>query len=261
MEQREPRDRPVNPNRVVGFGPSTYGESFADVYDEWYHDISDPEATATFVERRCGDGPVLELGVGTGRLVDSFVARGRSIIGIDASEAMLSRCVPRPGLSLIRADLASLPFRLHDAAVVGGAVCAFNTLFNLDSEAKQAALLADLAAVLHADGAIVIEAITGAGLDDAPPDSVGISRIEATQLVLSATRIDVDEQTIVGQHVDITETGGVTLRPWRLRWTTPSQLDHIAEASGLRLTERFADWHESAFDEASDRHVSVYRRA
>ncbi len=253
-------------NSGVGpFGPNTYGDSFADVYDAWYHDISDPIATASFVDQRCGHGPVIELGVGTGRLVDAFLANGRRVIGVDASAPMLARCEPRHGLSLIRADLASLPIAKPDAATggprIGGAICAFNTLFNLDSETKQATLFSDLRSAVHPDGAIVIEAITGAGLGDGPRDSVGISRIEAEQLVLSATRVDAESQTIVGQHVDITESGGVKLRPWRLRWTTPTQLDAIAKRSGLALAERFADWDEAPFDDESAKHVSVYRPA
>ena len=46
-----------------------YGEGFADVYDEWYADVTDVRATVTrMVELAGPGGRVLELGVGTGRL-------------------------------------------------------------------------------------------------------------------------------------------------------------------------------------------------
>ena len=32
-----------------GFGPGTYGDAFADVYDEWYADISDVAATVAYL--------------------------------------------------------------------------------------------------------------------------------------------------------------------------------------------------------------------
>lgn len=244
------------------FGPSTYGDSFADVYDAWYHDISDPAATAAFVTSRSGPGPVAELGVGTGRLVDALLARGSAVVGFDASAAMLAACEERPGLTRVLGDLAALPLPQRPGAI-GGALCAFNTLFNLDSASKQAAMFAAVADALHPDGALVIEAITGVGLGadsaEGGGDSVGISRIEADRLVLSATRVDVEAQTIIGQHVDITD-GDIRLRPWRLRWTTPAQLDELAGLAGLRLAERYADWDESTFDDDADRHVSVYRR-
>lgn len=246
------------------FGPSTYGDSFADVYDAWYHDISDPQATAAFVSHRSGPGPIAELGVGTGRLVDALIGRGAHVIGFDASAAMIDGCAPRPGLTRVLGDLAALPLPKRPGGI-GGALCAFNTLFNLDSVDKQAALFESVAGALHPEGSLVIEAITGVGLDasassGASGDSVGISRIEADRLVLSATRIDADAQTIIGQHVDITD-GNIRLRPWRLRWTTPSQLDGLADRTGLVLTERYADWDESPFEPDGERHVSVYRPA
>ena len=59
-----------------GYDDSTYGDAFADVYDDWYEGISDIGATvATLLELARG-GPVLELGVGTGRLAVPLAAAG-----------------------------------------------------------------------------------------------------------------------------------------------------------------------------------------
>ncbi len=250
---------PASDPNLHDFSASTYGDSFADVYDDWYENISDAEATAAFVAARCGDGPMVELGVGTGRLVDQLISHGLQVIGVDASADMLSRCAPRPGLTKVQADMAALPFD-NAGPHLGGALCAFNTLFNLASVEQQAQLFASVANALQPNGALIIEAITGAGLEDGPPDSVGVSRIDSDRLVLAATKVDAEAQTIVGQHVDITEAG-IRLRPWRLRWTTPPQLDVIANEVGLELVERVADWDGTPFDDDSDRHVSVYRRA
>lgn len=240
---------------VQGFGPSTYGDGFADVYNDWYGTITDAEATATFVAACRADGPVLELGVGSGRLVPALEAAGCAVIGLDASASMLTQCPP--DLATIQADLASLPLRPTPFA--GAAVCAFNTLFNLPTAETQLSLLQQIASVLVSGGALVIEAITGAALIDGPPQSVGVSRMTASDLVLSATLLDTDEQTIQGQHVEITETG-VKMRPWLLRWTTPDQLDQLAALAGLTLAERFADWDRSEFAADSEKHISVYRR-
>ena len=240
---------------VQGFGPSTYGDGFADVYNDWYGTITDAEATAAFVAARRADGPVIELGVGSGRLVPALEAAGCPVIGLDASASMLTQCPP--DLATIQADLASLPLRPTPFA--GAAICAFNTLFNLPTAEAQLSLLQQVASVLVSGGALVIEAITGAALIDGPPQSVGVSRMTASDLVLSATLLDTDEQTIQGQHVEITE-GGVKMRPWLLRWTTPEQLDQLAAFAGLTLAERFADWDRSEFTADSEKHISVYRR-
>ncbi len=240
---------------MQGFGPSTYGDGFADVYNDWYGTITDADATAAFVAARRANGPVLELGVGSGRLVPALEAAGCTVIGLDASLSMLTQC--DPDLATIQADLAALPLRPTPFA--GAAVCAFNTLFNLPTAEAQLSLLQQVASVLVSGGALVIEAITGAALIDGPPQSVGVSRMTASGLVLSATLLDTEEQTIQGQHVEITEAG-VKMRPWLLRWTTPEQLDQLAVLAGLNLAERFADWDRSEFTSDSDKHISVYQR-
>ncbi len=236
----------------AGFGPSTYGASFADVYDRWYDGITDSAATARFMAARCSTPTVVELGVGTGRLVADLSAAGLTVIGVDASLVMLSAS----DVNHVRlgADIASLPLR--PGARVGGAICAFNTLFNLPTAELQRRVFIEAAAVV--EGPIVIEAMTGSGLDEAESQSVGVSRMTADSLVLAATVVNHEAQTVTGQHVDISEAG-IRLRPWHLRWSTPAQLDQMAADAGLQLTERYADWDGSAFDSTSDAHISVYR--
>ena len=240
---------------VTDFQPDTYGESFADVYDDWYRGITDAEATATFVSARVGPGPVLELGVGSGRLAKPLAERGLRVLGIDASSSMLDRCrVAVPGIPLVRADLAQLPI----GGSIGGALCAFNTIFNLPTAAAQGQLFAGLASVLDSRGAVIVEAITGASLGEGPATSVGVSRMTTDRVVLSATVLDAGAQQIRGQHIDISERG-IRLRPWLLRWSTPDQLDELANAAGLHLTERYGGWHEESFHPESDTHISVYQ--
>ena len=83
-----------NPYGVDGYDATTYGDSFAEVYDQWYADLDD----ADFLESIVSSLPpqlvrVLELGVGTGRLVAHWLSlrpmAGDTIIGIDSSAAML----------------------------------------------------------------------------------------------------------------------------------------------------------------------------
>ncbi len=234
------------------FGPGTYGDSFADVYDQWYGQITDAEATADFVSHRCLDGPVLELGVGTGRLAVPLVERGHEVIGLDASMPMLSQC-PQAVVRVL-GDMAALPFAEQAHGV---ALCAFNTLFNLASEQAQQEFFHQVTHMLAPGAPLIIEAFTGTGLDQSEPSSLGVSRIAADRLVLAATIVDSSAQTITGQHVDISEAG-ITLRPWRIRWTTPDQLDELASNAGLHLVERYASWDQQEFDPDGDLAISVY---
>jgi len=61
---------------MTGFGdPAFYGDRWADVYDE-HHGWLDPAAAVEFLAGLAGDGPVLELAIGTGRVALPLAGRG-----------------------------------------------------------------------------------------------------------------------------------------------------------------------------------------
>jgi SAM-dependent methyltransferase len=250
----------------AGFGTGTYGASFADVYDAWYGHLPGADAAVDFLAARAvagPPGPVLELGVGTGRLALPLAERlapyGRAVLGVDASPAMVDQLRGKPGGDRVAVTVGDMagdepagPFSLVFVAV--------NTFFNLDSEEAQRRCLASVAARLAPGGAFVVEAAVPAQGDDRARDHVGISTITADRLVLTATREDPEGQTVTGQHVELVDGAPVRLRPWRIRWVRPDQLDAMATEVGLTLTERHASWSLETFSEVSAQHVSVFRR-
>jgi SAM-dependent methyltransferase len=240
---------------MQGYDASSYGDAFADVYDDWYLGISDVDLTVVELLDLADGGPVLELGVGTGRLAvplaEAGLAGGVVVVGIDASAAMLERLEWRdPGKLVttihgdIRYDLPDGPFGLVFAA--------YNTLFNLTDEDAQARCFTDV-------GRFVIEAF----VPDDPPrrgDSVTVRSIAVDRVVLSISVDDPDHQSAAGHFVELTETGGVRLRPWSIRYSTPAQLDEYARAAGLALEQRWESFGRTPFGDDSTRHVSVYLR-
>jgi SAM-dependent methyltransferase len=156
---------------VRGYGSDSYGEAFADVYDDWYAGVSPVEATVARLAELAGTGPVLELGVGTGRLALPLAATGLEVLGIDTSGAMLDRLRakveargPGPGrvtglLGDMASDLPGGPFPLVFAA--------YNTLFNLRTVAEQERCFRAVAARLAPAGHFVVEAF----VPDDPPRS------------------------------------------------------------------------------------------
>ena len=244
---------------VRDFEDHDYGDAIADVYDSWYADITDVDATVDFLRRFVDEGSVLELGVGTGRLAVPLAATGISVTGIDVSEAMLERLHEKdPGRTIetIRGDMVDdLPDGPFDLVFV-----AYNTFFNVYDLERQRRLLEHVAERLDENGAFVVEAYVP---DTSRPggDAVGIRSMTTDSVVLRADRHDPDAQTIDGQLVEITETGGVRLRPYRLRYATPDQLDAMAAEAGLVLAERWENTHRHPFDPESPTHVSVYRRS
>ena len=249
---------------MEGFDASTYGERIADVYDEWYDDVSDVDATVATVEALAGGGPVLELGVGTGRLAVPLAQRGLEVHGIDASPAMLERLATKAAAAGVtvhahRGDFADVAVDVPDGFAV--VLVAFNTLFNLADADAQGRCLASVARRLRPDGCLVVEAFVAGvpGPDFAPEGGAVTPRaIEADRVVLQVSMHDVATQTVRGSLVTITEAG-IRLRPWFLRWATPEQLDAMAAAAGLDRAERWGGWDRQPFDDESPRHVTLYR--
>lgn len=260
--------------------PSRYGDAFADVYDDWYGDLFDTDAAVAALLALAGAGPVLELGVGTGRLAVPLARTGLTVIGVDASAAMLERLAAKAGGTLVHpllADMSDLLGATQDDDPELGAdagatrlgsdaegafrlvFAAYNTFFNLDTELAQRRCLEQCARLLAPGGGLAIEAFVPAG-DLTDRTSLDVRSVTLDAVVLTATDHDPVAQIVTGQHVEI-GAAGVRLRPWRVRYLTPAQLDAMAADAGLVLAERWGGWDARAFDDACDTHVSVYRPA
>jgi len=249
-----------NPFGIPGYTASTYGDSFADVYDEWYGGLGDHDFVDALVRHMPAEpARVLELGVGTGRLLDRLVGARAGTVdelnGVDTSAAMIGRAAGMPSLSgarLLTGDFSvSLPAGTFDLVF-----CGYNTLFNLpDDDAVERALTL-VRSAMGAGARFVVDAAVARPGDAG--DDVTIRSITADRVVLSVTRHDVSSQRIIGQFVELANGATVTLRPWSVRYLAPAQLDALAARAGLRLLERHGDGRLAPFSGDSRRHVSVY---
>ena len=242
---------------VKGYTASSYGDGFADVYDDWYTDVSDIKATVNAVDALADGGAVLELGIGTGRLALPLAERGVAVTGVDASPAMLAALRAKPGaevLELVEADMADPGLAGRSYAV---AFAAFNTFFNLTDTAAQESCFAAMAACLRPGGCFAIEGFVPP-VDGMSDGGMSVRDIAVDRAVLTISQHDSTNQVITGQHVDISEAG-IRMRPWMMHYRTPTQLDAAASTAGFMLESRTADWQGSSFDSQSETHVSVYR--
>src|SRR6478752_3824890 len=83
-----------------GFDASAYGRAIADVYDDIYDTTMADTSTESAVDRLhelAGAGPVLEFGVGTGRLALPLAARGLTVAGVEGSAEMVEVLRAKPG--------------------------------------------------------------------------------------------------------------------------------------------------------------------
>lgn len=237
-----------------------YGESFADVYDAWYGEPSPSptaETVATLIEL-AGPGPVLELGVGTGRLALPLAAAGLAVHGIDNSPEMLDVLRAKTDgntVSLTTGDMASdLPSGPFTLVVV-----AFNTIFNLTSSEAQQRCFDAVHDVLTPDGTFVVEAfVPNAEASEHRGPRTEIRKDGDRTIAIESVS---DGQVVSGRHVEFVDGRPDRLRPWTIRWATPEQLDTMAFAAGFTRHARWSNWRGETFTDESVTHVTLYRPA
>ena len=243
---------------------STYGDAFADVYDEWYADVTNVDDTVETLVRLASGGNLLELGVGTGRIAVPLARRlgpRQRVIGIDESEAMLA--IWRSKLAdegqaaarstVVRGDMAS--------EVPGGpysvVFCTFNTFFNLPTHDAQRMCLRNSAAALTPGGAIVLEfAIFPDDNQAVEGPSTQIHGRPDGSTVTSVSTIDPSSRTASGRFTD----AGGRERHWQIRYATPRMIEEMAHDAGLVVTDRWEDFGRRPFLAGSARQVCVLRR-
>ena len=238
----------------------TWGSEVADVYDVTAANMFEPDvldpAVALLAELADG-GPALELAIGTGRVALPLSARGIEVHGIELSEPMADKLREKPGAESIPVTIGDMTstrvpgsFRL--------VYIVWNTINNVTTQDEQVAVFENAAAHLEPGGRFVVE-VGVPQLRRMPPteqgrvftmepDHVGIDTIDdfVGQIQSSHHWIRVDGRLV--QHS----------APYRYVW--PSELDLMARVAGLRLQDRWADWHRTPFTSDSDSQVAVFEK-
>jgi SAM-dependent methyltransferase len=240
----------------VEYGPETYGERVADVYDEWYK-LGDPVPEAALLAELAAGGRALELGIGTGRVALPLAALGVEVHGVDASPAIIERLRAKPGgdtIPVTIGDMADVPVDGEFALVF----IVFNTFFMLTSQASQLQCFRNVAQHLVPGGRFLMHTFV--------PD---VSRIEAgshlgvREAGLDRVRIDATTYERIEQRLDATQMRiteqGIRLVHTKLRYAWPPELDLMAQLAGLTLEARYATFDRQPFTDESAFHVSVYR--
>ena len=238
------------------YDAATYGDHIAEIYDEWFAAPTDTEDTVGFLSELAGAGPVLELGIGTGRVALPLARRGHEVHGVDASEAMVEKLRAKAGgqdIPVSIVDFAELDIEGEFSLVY----VVFNTFFALPSQEDQVRCFSSVGRRMREGGAFVVDAFV--------PDMTRWDRGQRIEtrhagddtVVLDAAMHDPVEQRISSSHL-VFSREGVEMYPVRLRYAWPSELDLMARLAGLRLRERWGGWRREPFGASSAGHVSVY---
>ena len=241
-----------------GFDPfKAFGKDVAETYDDFPR--GDEAETVDFLHRLDGNGPVLELAIGTGRIGLPLASQGVRVDGIEISPEMIAKLRAKPGgdqISVTMGDFADVPVddRFRLIYVV------FNTFFNLLTQDDQVRCFQNVATHLTEDGRFVIEAGTPDWLYRLRDHQyVDAETVEADVVRLDVARFDPVTQILDESHVALTRDG-VRLSPIVTRYAWPSEIDLMARIAGLRLVDRWGGWKQEPFTADSRRHISVYGR-
>lgn len=236
--------------------------SIASGYEAKWPDLFDPAVVnpaVDFLVARAGTGPVLELGIGTGRLALPLSGRGLSIHGIELSPDMVEQMRTKAGADAISVTLGD--FATTTAEGCRGAVTLAylvrNTIMNLTTQDAQVACFANVAAHLASGGLFVMEVMVPE-LQRLPPGET-LRPFTVTPTHLGFEEYDVAAQRSISHHYFINDGEIETFSaPFRYVW--PSELDLMARLAGMSLRERWTDWDRSAFTSESRSHISVWAK-
>ena len=240
------------------FDPAAYGASgIADVYDDLYQEAWDTESAVARLAELADGGPVLELGIGTGRLALPLAAGGLEVHGVDASPAMVDALRTKPGGDAIPVSVGD--FSTVDAGTgFTLVVLAVNTIFALPDQRAQVACFANAARHLRPGGAFVVEA----WVPDLQPfhrNRLVRQRIMRDDVIsIETVELDPVRQMMRTTQAVLTN-GSVRLYPANHRYAWPAELDLMGELGGFDRESRWEDWTGTPFDADSVGHVTVYR--
>jgi SAM-dependent methyltransferase len=245
---------------MKGYTSASYGDSFADDdFEETFAFLPDPDAMVELLAHYAGRGPVLELGVGTGRVARPLAARGIAVDGIDISDVMLAELNRSAGelpIRPVKSDLGDFkPPRRYSLVF-----CIWNTFYSLRTSEQQARCVQVVAEALLPGGVFVIEAFVPDPEYFTDGQEVRVREITADSVSLQVSLHDARRQTVASQHVVIRQDG-VRLHPHEIRYAWPSEIDAMASSAGLRLKDRWAGWQHQPFHQRASNHVSVYEAA
>ena len=240
---------------MKGFDPSTFGEIYAEDYDE-RHDPGTTDDAVELLADLAGSGRILELAVGTGRIALPLAQRGFDIHGIEGSREMAEKLRQKP-------DGDSIPVSIGDYADVDVEGCfdlvflVFNTLFNLQTQEDQIRCFANVSRHLSDRGVFLVETFV--------PDLTQFEDgqyCRTKELGFDTAWLDTAIHDPVGQRIEYQRVhiskDGIRKNPLVMRYAWPAEIDLMARLAGLQLKDRWGDWNRSPFTAGSEMHVSVY---
>jgi SAM-dependent methyltransferase len=224
-------------------------DAFAPIYDAWSEDMTDD--VGFYVElAREAPGPVVELGVGSGRIAIPLAVRtGKRLVGIDASQAMLA-------LARERADEASVELDLRDGDMRELAleettdlvICPYRALLHLPTWHDRRRVFERVAAALEPGGRFAWNAFVF--------DPRLAVELEGKQEKIGETPYRT-RHIPADSRIEVAFDSGPTISLW---WVSRSEWEGLLDVSGLETEALYGWFDRRPFDESSREFVWVARK-
>ncbi len=248
-------------------------DDYADFYD-WENAQTMARRDVPFWQRLAlaADGPVLELGCGTGRVTLPLARAGVNVIGVDLSAPMLKRArdrVRRTRLGrrarLVRGDIRALPFPSNQFPLVAAP---YGILQSLLHESDLSATLRAVHDVLTPGGRLVIELVADLA---SWQEYRGETRLrgwrpgrKAHLTLVESVRQDRRKGLTLFEQEFVERRGGATLRKrFSLTFRTLSvpQMTRRLEKAGFEVTSRLGSYDGAPWSPKAETWILVAERA
>ena len=204
-------------------------DGIARLYDPWSASVI--EDVSFYVdEALAARGPVVELGVGTGRIAIPTALAGVPVIGVDSSPGMLAVCAERgreagvgPLLDLRLGDLRRPPVDERVRLVT----CPFRAYLHLPSDEDRLEALRAAGRLLEPGGRLVFDVFTPSDEDIAETNGLWLEREPA---IWERADWDLERQTLTLSVRGV--TGESTMTLW---WLAPERWHALLAEAGFAV--------------------------
>lgn len=237
----------------------TYSGETAAVYDTWFGSYLGSTAIVDRLVELAADGgpgPVLELGIGTGRVALPLAERGVEVHGVDGSEAMVAQLRAKPGgddIPVTMGDFSDVPVEGPFALIFVAA----GSFFELPSQEAQVRCFENVARRLRPGGLFAFDSLVPDAGRSAGGEDMRLIPTADDRLIVRFRTFDLVAQRYTSNYL-VVEDGRARHMKVQFRYAWPSELDLMARMAGLRLKERACGWGGEPFTGSSASHVSVY---
>jgi SAM-dependent methyltransferase len=206
-------------------------DNIARLYDPWSRSVV--EDVAFYVEEAVRSrGPVLELGVGTGRIAVPVAAAGIGVVGVDTSAGMLEVARERAELAAVEVDLRQGDMR--DPPVEGEfplVAIPFRSLLHMETEDDRRAAFRAVTKHLAPGGRFVFDVFTPSRDDIVDTHGRWLQREPGIW-----ERADWDSEAHV-LTLSVRGNGGKTTM--ELAWLQPERWRELLEEAGFNVVASY----------------------